>query len=162
MIIISRNSKGLLVWNAIHIIASLISSYMYAYIAAFSVKGGSTFNEIIITFEIIFFISFCLNFITDYKEEGVSQPVKDAGLISLKYLNTRFIWDFIPLIPLPIFDFGYKDFHHFYLLKIIRLGTGLKLFDVPMIMAKIKMIMKARLEQIVENDPVLRDDQETD
>ena len=72
MIIISRNSKGLLVWNAIHIIASLISSYMYAYIAAFSVKGGSTFNEIIITFEIIFFISFCLNFITDYKEEGVS------------------------------------------------------------------------------------------
>ena len=72
MIIIPRNSKALLVWNAIHIIACLASSYMYAYLAAFSEKGDSTFFEIIMVLEIIFFISFCLNFITDYKEEGVA------------------------------------------------------------------------------------------
>ena len=141
MIIISRNSKGLLVWNAIHIIACLASSYLYAYIAAFSHSGTDTFNEVIVAFEIIFFISFCLNFITDYKEEGATLPVKDIGLISLRYMQTRFIWDFLPLIPFTIFDFGYESFHHFYLVKIIRIGTGLKLFDVQMIMAKIKMIM---------------------
>ena len=91
MIIISRNNKVLFVWNAIHIVACLVSSYMYAYLAAFSEKGGETFNEIIIGFEIIFFISFCLNFITDYKEEGAPNPVRDIALISMRYMQTRFI-----------------------------------------------------------------------
>ena len=135
---------------------------MYAYLAAFSVKGSTAFNEIIIVFEVIFFISLCLNFITDYKEEGSNSPVRDASLISMKYLNSRFVWDFLPLIPLTIFDLGYESFHHFYLIKIIRLDTGLRLFNVQIIMAKVKLIMKAHLEDIVENDPILAEDQDSD
>lgn len=134
MIIISRDNKGLFIWNGIHIVACLVSSYMYAFLAAFHEKEGALFNEIIIAFEIIFFISMCLNFITDYKEEGVNSSITDISRISIRYLKSNFIWDLLPLVPLQMFDLGYESFHHFYLIKILRLGTGLKLFNVQMIM----------------------------
>jgi hypothetical protein len=67
-IIISHENPLYNSWSLIHTLSSLSSSYFYAYMAAFQFgKGLETIDWI---YEIIFFISFGLNFIVDYKIEG--------------------------------------------------------------------------------------------
>ena len=46
----------------------------------------------------------------------------------------------------------------FYLLKIMRLYTGYKIFNIPAMMEKIQLINRNRLEKIIETDKELAED----
>ena len=43
----------------------------------------------------------------------------------------------------------------FYLIKIIRLHTGFKIFSVPAIMEKFKYFNKKKIDEIIANDKAL-------
>ena len=100
-IIIRQNNPVYSVWSAFNVFCCLFSSYFYAYMAAFeNPKAGDIKFLAFYGFELVFLISFLLNFIVEYTPEGSSIPVNDISLISVRYLKTRFLYDFIPLIPL--------------------------------------------------------------
>ena len=96
-----------------------------------------------------------LEFITEYKPEGdLSAPVRDLQAISMNYLKGRFIYDFIPILPLGElikFEGGYERL--FYLIKIIRIGKGLVIFTTQNIMSVFKNYYLKKVKNIIKNDP---------
>jgi hypothetical protein len=77
-------------------------------------------------FEAIFYISFALNFIVDFKIEGQKRPVRDLKEIGLRYLKGNFLFDLIPIIPfVNIFNFNNGREKVLYSVKILRLITGI-------------------------------------
>ena len=68
-----------------------------------------------------------LRFITDYTEEGESQPVKSLSKIAKRYFYSwAFILDLLPQIPLEvIFHSIGKNAKLFYITKILRMVKGL-------------------------------------
>ena len=85
-IVISEDNMLAQIWRVIYIFSCLTSCYFYAFIAAFGVPTEDETYElwiIYITYECIFGISICLEFIKEYKPQGeMSKPVRDIGLIS--------------------------------------------------------------------------------
>ena len=82
-------------------ICCVISSYLYAFIAAFENPNvGETLFNVTIFFETVFLVSLCVQFLVSYKPEGEERKIKDLTMISLRYLKGQFLYDFIPLIPL--------------------------------------------------------------
>ena len=71
-------------WRVLFTFSSLTSCYFYAFIAAFGVPEVETALWYInLVYELIFLISMCLQFVTEYKPQGeMSKPVRDIGLIS--------------------------------------------------------------------------------
>jgi hypothetical protein len=60
----------------------------------------------VVIFEAIFLIHCGLKFLVDFTIEGSKIPVRDISKISTHYLNTEFLADIIPIIPLqfiPLF-----------------------------------------------------------
>ena len=122
--------------------------------AAFGVQRGGFLGTLNYTYEAIFFISICLKFLYEYKIEDAEQPpVRDISKIGIRYLKGEFIYDFIPFIPLPEINMGGYE-RLFYLIKIMRLVNGFKVFSVPAIMEKINYFARKKLEDMIENDPV--------
>jgi hypothetical protein len=122
-------------------------------LAAFPGAEEGPLTMVNLIYEIIFAISIMLKFLYEYKIEDAEQPpVRDLQKIGMRYLKDQFIWDFIPIIPFPALDFnGYERL--FYLIKIMRLVNGFKVFSVPAIMEKIKFFAKRRLDSIIKDDP---------
>ena len=94
-------------------------------------------KAVIIIFETIFFINMIVNFLTEYVPEGEVCPIRDLKIISKRYLSTNFIRDAIPLFPIIFFvDTSKSSFYRiFYFIKVMRLATGLKVFNVGDIMS---------------------------
>jgi hypothetical protein len=70
--------------------------------------------------EIFFFISMVLKFFVDFIPDGENIPVRDIGDISMHYLKTEFLLDFIPLLPignLLVNLNNNNDYKLFYFLK---------------------------------------------
>lgn len=161
-LVISHNNKVVYLWNVLYVLSCLTSCYFYAFMAAFEKpKPGSWLFILDWSFEGIFLVSLLLNFITDYKEDGNPNPVRDLNKISMRYLKGQFIYDIIPLIPLPHLPFG-NSMKHFYLIKIMRMVTGIRVFDVSVIMSRIKLLMQKKLEYVIANDPIAAEDQDSD
>lgn len=100
-IIIDSEGQGYILWQMFVTICCVISSYLYAFIAAFeNPNPGETLFNVTIFFESVFLVSLCVNFLVDYKPEGEEGKIKDLNLISIRYLKGQFLNDFIPLIPL--------------------------------------------------------------
>jgi len=65
--------------------------------------------------------------------------------------------DFVPIIPLQLLNLnGYERL--FFIIKIVRLYSGFKLFNVPMIMNKIKVINNRKMMKIIETDKMKAED----
>ena len=114
-------------------ISCLFSPYIYAYFALHGHEEGEIGPLwITIIFECIFFISILKNFITAYTPDGEILPVKDFWKISERYARNGFLIDFIPTFPITfILDMTVKKYGRiFYLVKIIRLAKGLKVYNV--------------------------------
>jgi hypothetical protein len=62
---------------------------------------ASNSNKLTLAFEFIFAFSILTKFLTDYKPDGETEHVKSLSKITSKYLHGDFIFDLIPLIPLP-------------------------------------------------------------
>jgi len=83
--------------------------------------------------------------------------------ISVNYLQTTFIFDFIPLLPFQLITtLPNKRERLFFLIKMVRLVKGFSLFDVPKMMAVIKMMFQKNLQYIVLNDKELANDRDID
>ena len=114
-------------------ISCLSSPYIYAYFALHGHQEGEKWPLwITITYESIFVISLLKNFITAYTPDGEIQPVKCFWKISDRYLHNEFLIDFIPTFPMTfILDMSVEKYGRiFYLVKIIRLAKGLKIYNV--------------------------------
>ena len=156
--IISANNKFYLYWKTINTFSCLTSSYIYAYMAAF--ERSSKSEELMMAnnvYEIIFIISMLLMFFVDYCEEGSNIPVEDFTKIVKRYLKSQFLYDFVPILPLQELPLGGME-RLFYLPKIIRLRTGIAMFDVPMIISKVKYFNKKKIDKIIETDKELAED----
>ena len=64
-------------------------------------KEATISLQLTLTFEVIFAFSILTKFLTDYKPDGETEHVKSLSKITQKYLHGDFIFDLIPLIPLP-------------------------------------------------------------
>jgi len=150
-IIINHEGLFSLIWAFFDIICCLTSSYFYLWLATFGENGDSSkcyvdmsntdkeaFNQqasfslrLTVAFELIFAFSILTKFLTDYKPDGETEHVKSLSKITSKYLHGDFIFDLIPLIPLPfIFKNVFCQSKLFYMIKCIRVLNGFKLFDV--------------------------------
>jgi hypothetical protein len=71
------------------------------------------------------------NFTTEFYQDGQTQPVRDLSRISTRYLKNGFIYDLIPLLPLPFIAGPMTRVGKLiYLLKLFRLQRGLHAFNV--------------------------------
>jgi hypothetical protein len=71
-------------------------------------------------------------FFTDFTV-GESYPEASLFNIAIRYLKGDFLIDFIPLIPITLLiphQHEYPDVKLFYLVKVIRLRRGLRVFNV--------------------------------
>ena len=105
--------------------------------AAFEGVDDGVLGTVNYVYEGIFLISICLRFLYEYKRDDSEQMERDLAKIANRYLRGNFIYDFIPIIPLALLNLGGHE-RLFYLIKIIRLYSGFKIFSVPAIMQKIK------------------------
>ena len=81
----------------------LISSYLYAYLAAFRIKPEYTLdlnNFGMIVCEFIFTIDFLAKFFLSYTDSHSLKKVEEFNKIVPNYLNNGCFSDMIPLIPL--------------------------------------------------------------
>ena len=101
--IICQENRAYKAWKGFSIFSSLISSYFYAYMAAFRapVLGEQNFT-IMLVFELIFLCSMGFKFLNEYTKDGSTNPTRDLKKIAEKYLRSDFIFDLIPLLPLPL------------------------------------------------------------
>ena len=120
--------------HILYIISCLISGYFYGWVALFGMetKADENIRAIYIIFETIFTFQIIFNFFTEYVPEGECIPVRSIAKISDRYLNSTFIRDFIPTFPITfIVDTGPESIWRiFFLIKIMRLAVGLKIFNV--------------------------------
>ena len=126
-IIISNESIAYSIWFNIYVFCCLISSYFYAYIAAFEMPIPGTFlYNLNMVFEAIFAISFLLCFIVDYQPPDSQKPVKDVTKIAMRYIfKGNFVYDFFPLLPFTWISLPNGNERLFYIIKIMRMVIGL-------------------------------------
>ena len=154
-LIIPMASPYLSAWSFIHTLCCLTSCYFYAYLAAFDLKNelGEVIvpvRNVYIFFESVFAISFGIQFFVEFQDPQTTLVVRDLKRIALNYIQGNLLWDLVPLLPLAhVLDLGGKEIH-LYLFKLMRLFTGLKIFNVSKIMEKIKTLNEKRLNKIIE------------
>ena len=91
-------------------------------------------------------------------------PIKDIWKISERYFRNEFLMDLIPTIPFTfIFDMSVKKYGRiFYLIKIIRLAKGLKIYNVQQIMDYLKDKQRIKVLDRIDDDPTLEDNLHVD
>lgn len=80
----------------------LVSSYIYAAIAALRFENSDGLMQfLIIFFEAVFFIDIMVNCVLSFEKEYNSQIIveKKVTVISTNYASTTFYKDLIPIIP---------------------------------------------------------------
>jgi len=90
--------------------------------------------------EIIFFIDFCVTFITSFpsSHKVAPVPITDIKQIAIHYLNNDFYRDLIPLIPFQLFHFSAFKEDLFWTIKTFRILRGFANLDVPKIMHNVR------------------------
>lgn len=88
LIIISQDNKAYKLWKFFVVLHSLVSSYFYAYMAAFHkpLPGSDLFN-LMVYFEFIFFCQIVFKFLEEFTKDGQTTPTRDLTEISTKYLK---------------------------------------------------------------------------
>ena len=110
----------------------IISSFNYAYIAAFRLHPDLSENilGLYIFYETIFFIDMVLQFFKEFTSETSSIPVRNLEKISMNYLQNGFAYDFIAILPLQVLHLKNKRENLFFLIKLVRLEKGVRLMNV--------------------------------
>ena len=110
-------------------------------------------------YELIFTAQIIKNFLQEYVPEGEVIPIRSLSKISNRYLNSNFLRDFIPTFPITfIVDTGPDSpWRIFFLIKIMRLAVGLKIYKIQNIMKYIQGKFRDRLLLKIEVDPRIDD-----
>lgn len=161
-IIIGDDNKYYKGWLLFILFVSLISSYFYAYMAAFRApKPGDSLHYWMIVFESTFLLDMVFKFLKSFTKDGETVPTTDLAKIARRYLRGQFAFDFIPLIPIAsVFEFHGDN--HLYIIKCIRVINCFALFDIRLIMADVRKIFTRRLDKIIANDPLAATDKTID
>ena len=134
MMVIRQNSGFSFVWNNLYVIACLITSYMYVWIAAYG--HFSITHQIELGFEIFFLLHVLKNCFTEYTPEGETNSVRHIASIISRYFHNDFIYHLIPLIPFTILLHEVDPrVKLFYLIKIVRLNDGIKVFSIRQLLS---------------------------
>ena len=81
-------------------------------------------------------------------------PIRNLEEIASNYLKKDFIIHLIPLIPLQLLNLnGFEQ--HLYFIKCMRSLRCSSIFDITRFMNMYKQYTKARVDNIIENDPIL-------
>lgn len=81
--------------------------------------------------------------------------------MALNYLNTYFLIDLIPTLPLQLLST--KNYREFYIIKTLRLTKGINFLDVSAITRYLTYYnTEIRLKDLIENDPVKANDTDDD
>jgi hypothetical protein len=83
-------------------------------------------------------------------------------MIFFNYLYGEFIWEFLPILPLPMLKIHMGLQTKFYLVKTIRLFRGMRDLNVPDIMKNVKEYYKNKLLELEKENPRLADDSTVD
>ena len=130
LLTISQTSIILVIWKPMEVTACMLSSYWYGYLSVF----GGQYEEIHIAsiiFEVAFLFGMCINLMKQYVPDGEITPVKDLTQTSMRYIKKgSFLADLICIFPFPFIFAGSNDSHLWYMIKIYRVSSGLKLLDV--------------------------------
>ena len=117
----------------------MATSYYYAWVAVYGYELDSdedirTHRLIEIPAEIIFAINILVNFVTEFTDlgpDGETKPIRTFSRISENYLHNDFWGDFITTLPLyPLLFRVHEDLKLLCIIKIYRLRSGVKVFDV--------------------------------
>jgi hypothetical protein len=101
-LVISVENSVYQAWKIIVIFICIISSYIYAYIAAFGIpykEEQPRFFLVIVVFEVIFGMDIAVQFLLEYKPEDQYNKVRDLTEIAKRYLKSRFFIDALAMIP---------------------------------------------------------------
>ena len=117
----------------------------------FSDNEIQIFNIIEIVFETFFLIETIQGFLLEYTPHDSIYKVRKIKKIAWKYLNTNFIFDFLPLIPFRfIFDFKYSRL--FYLIKCMRLEQFFDVLDTSNFMRMVKSFYRKRAQYHIDKN----------
>lgn len=164
-IIITQTNKCYMQWQFLNTFCCLTSSYLYAYLAAFENSNDiASLQHVNWAYEGVFLISLIMNFFVEYNEDGQQFPIRDIQKIAINYIRNQFIMDFIPIIPLQeIRSPSIGSYRRlFFLIKIMRLYKGFKIFNIPAIMKKVKILFKRRSDELVLKDKNLAENTDVD
>lgn len=73
-------------------------------------------------------------------------------MISLNYLKGQFIIDLIPFLPLQLIPLN-GDEKMFYLIKLIRIGTGIEFLNPQQISEYLTKFNIERIQKMIQIDP---------
>ena len=91
-------------WKIFVVLTCIVSSYIYASVAAFKIPDSdSPIHYVNLSFEVIFMIDMCVQFVLEYKPEDQFNKVRDIAKISKRYIKTRFLFDSLAIVPFHIF-----------------------------------------------------------
>jgi len=76
-----------------------------------------------------------LQFFLEFCPESTNVPVVDIQKIAVHYLEGEFKGDMIAILPLQIVQLRNNRQYLFFIIKLIRLGKGIRLFNVKAIMS---------------------------
>ena len=97
---IDENNKYYAVWRSLDLFLRVLSAFLYAEVATFDSDEPQLDFILMVLCESFFLVSCILRFFVTYVPEGENIPVTDLGKTAKFYLKGRFIYDFIPLLPL--------------------------------------------------------------
>lgn len=157
MVLIHHDGAPYLMFKFLVTFNCLISSYLYVYLAAFRLVDSTLQDDpnillfsLVLVFEMLFTLDIIAKFMLTYENPETRVKVVDLGTISKNYFFNKFLWDFIPLMPLQIFKMYRNRNTLFYLIKLIRLYQGFKILDIPKLMGIIKKLYRDHSEEMIQ------------
>ena len=153
--VISSNSSFTQIWKFFLIILSMMSSFHYAYMAAFLLnlddEGTTQFFNFDLFYNIVFAVDLVLNFLFELYDQKSEYYERRFLVISEQYLRGRFLTDFVTVLPLyHLFKF-FKHGRLFFLIKLTRLMRGIELLDTAVIMGSLKDVVKGHITSIIKS-----------
>ena len=149
--IIKTTSTAFQVWKLLIITMSFVTSFSYAYYAAFldlmsqEEVDGLAGQELFFT--ALFTIDIAVNFLTEYHVPMSTEVITDVRKIAGVYLRGRFFWDFLSVLPFRALfpDMPLKYSKLFYLNKLSRLYNGYVLLNYKIYVKEVKDMIAARI-----------------
>ena len=141
ILIINHESYLCYIWQTFCIIICIVSSFYYAYCAAFyqNIDENLKFH-IRYMFEIVFLIDMISQFFTSYpcSNKTAKCNIRDISLIIDHYIRGGFVSDLIPLLPFQYLSIPNDKADLFLLIKIFRISKGLDMMNVTKFMISTK------------------------
>jgi hypothetical protein len=160
MCVICEHSTFSMVWGYLELIACILSSYLYAYLAAtYWEEVAYEIKKLELFFDVFFGLDILKKFFTDYTPIGETVPKKDVSIIR-RYLRSSFRMDF--LLFFPFFSVIYsisdrnEDAKILFLIKTYRIiRGGFKIFNVSKLHQQVIRIIMKRNELLAKENPMV-------